>query len=196
MSAVILPDRGNHGLPVAATVGGGLVGQLRHEELPAVEGINLADEGAVEDLPRESDDDAARALAVEILVLEDKRVAVLVEQLYAADELEVLAVDGDLLSALDALALLLGIAGNDGRAEGQGQARLHFLVRGADDELAACSGDARRRGDPDHVIADNLEVGDLDAIGEYDLTDIREAGAVDGHLLSCNHFRREEHLDA
>ena len=120
-AAFILPDGSLYSLPVSA-VRSGLVSQFRHEELPAVKGVYLAGEGAFEDFPRESYDDHARSLAVEILVLKDERVAVGIEQFDAADEFQVLAIDGELLTALDALAFLLGIAGNGGGAEGQGQA--------------------------------------------------------------------------
>ena len=177
-------------------IGGGLVGQLRHQDLLAVVGKQLAREGALEDFLRDGDDDAARALAVERRVRKDDRVAIRIEQLDAVDELQVGTVDGDLLAAGDLLACLLGEAGDDGLTDGQGQGRFHLLVRRADDDLATFGGDARRSVDPDHVVADNLEIGDDDTVGEDDLRSVAEAGAVDGHRLVGHDLRREEHLDA
>ena len=191
----ILPDDGLLGLPVT-TLGSRLVCQLRQEDLLAVVGEQLTREGAFEDFLRDGDDDAARALAVECCVGEDNRVAVRVEQFDAVDELQVRTVDGELLAARDFLAGLLGEAGHVGRTEGQGQGGLDFVVACADDDLATVFGDARRRVDADHVVADDLEVGDAHTVGEDDLLGVRETGTIDGHRLVGHDLRREEHLDA
>ena len=196
LRSVVLPERNQLGLPVSA-VGSRFVTQLRQGELPAVVGVQLADEFAVEDvLLRNRDDDGAFPLAVEAGVFDDERIAVRVQEFDLVDEFQVFAVDGQLLAAPDLLAFLLGETGNDSPAEDERQPGLGFLVRGPDEDLAACRGEARRSGNPDHLIADNLEIGHADAVGENDFLDAREAGTVDGHRLSGHHLRGEEHLDA
>ena len=122
--------------------------------------------------------------------------AVRIEQFGPADELQVRTVNGQLFSALDLFAGVLGEAGDDGVAQGQGHAGLCLFVGGADDEVAAAGGDARGSLDPDHVFADDLEIGDGDAVGEDDLANVGESGSVDGHGLSGDHLRRGEYLDA
>ena len=194
-TVLVLPDGNLLGLPVSA-VAGGLVRQFRQEELTPVVGVHFAHERAVIDFLGNRDDDHTVALAVETEFIDDNRVAVFVEQLDLADELQVLAVDGQLFAAFDLLAFLLGETGHDGLADGQRQTGLRFFIEGPDEDLASRGGDARRRGDPDHIIADNLEIGDADAVGENDLPDAREAGTVDGHRLPGHHLCGEEHLDA
>ena len=171
-----------------------LVVQLREGNLFPVEGVELADPGSLEDLFREGDDHGARALAVEVLILQDDRVPFIVKQLDGGDELQVRAVDGQQLAAGDIFAVHLGEARDDGVAKGKFLAGLSLLVRRADDELAG--GNAGRRGHADHAVADVLDVRDGDAAREYDLTDVAEAGAVDGHRLVRHDLRREERLDA
>ena len=168
----------------------------RHGNLLAVDGIQLACEGVDQDILGNGDHDGAGALAVEQFVIDKERFAVLVHEFYAVDELQVLAEDGKLLPAFDALAFLSVIAGNDRFAKGQLLRGLHLFVCGADDELATFGGDARGCIHPDHIVADDLEVGDSHAAGEYDLRHVQEAGTIDGHRLSGDHLRREEHLDA
>ena len=196
--ARILPNDGFHGLPVATLIFlNRLVRQFRQREHFPVEGVDLAHESAVEDRGlRNSEDDRARTLAVEILIFKNQGVAIGVKQFDAADELKVLAEDGQLLGAVDLFAILLREAGNDRRSEGEVLFRFRLVVGRDYDELTARSGDARRGDDPDHVVADMLEAGDGDAVGEDDLADFRETGTVDGHRLSGHDLRREEHLDA
>ena len=192
-AVAVLPDDGLHGLPVAA-VGGGYVVQFRKRNLLAIKGVEFADPGALEDLLGDGDNDGVRALAVEVLVLEDERIAVGIDQFDAGDELQVGTVDGQLLATTDLLAVHLGKARDDGVADGEFLSGFRLLVRSADDDLAG--GDAGRRGHADHSVADMLDVGDGDTAREHDLADIAEAGAVDGHRRSGDDLRREERLDA
>ena len=193
---VVLPDDCLLGLPMS-TVLGRLVSQLRQKELPSVKSIHLAHEGSVIDsCPRDVENNRVRTLAVESLILDDNGIAVLVQQFNPADELQVVAIDGELFSALDGLAFLLGIAGNDRFAKRKVQTGLHFTVGRTDDDLAAFGSYAGRGGNPDHLTADNLEISDGDAIGEDYFTDIRKPGAVDGHRLPRDHLGRGEHFDA
>ena len=179
-----------------ATVGSRLVIQFGQRNLLAVKGVQFTDPRSLENLLGDGDDDGARSLAVEILVLEDERVAVRVDQFGAADELEVRTIDGQLLAAVDLFAVLLGEARDHGVTEREVLCGLRFVITGADDQFTAVGGDAGRSRHPDHAVADMLDIGDTHAIGEHDLADIRETGAVDGHRLAGHHLRREEHLDA
>ena len=179
-----------------AAVGSRLVGQFRQVELPAVEGIQLTHPGTLENLLGDGDDDRARALAVEAFILDDERIAVRVEELGAADELEVLTVDGQLLAAVDFLAVLLGEAGDDGMAEGEVLRGFRLVIRGTDNQLAAGGGDAGRSRHADHAVTHMLDIGDADAGREHDLLDVGHAGAADGHRLTGHDLGREEHLDA
>ena len=181
------------GLPVTAAAR--FVVQFREGNLFPVEGVELADPGPFQDAVRDVEDHGARALAVEGLVLEDERVALVVEQFGAADELEVRTEDGQLLAAGEVLAVLLGEAGDDGVAQGQVLLGFRLVVRGTDDELAAGGGDAGRGGQADHAVPDMLDVGDAHPAGEDDLADARQAGPVHGHRLAGDDLRREEHLD-
>ena len=178
-----------------AAVGGGGIGELGKFELQAVEGIELAPPGAVEDLRGNVEDDSTRSLAIEGLVLDDERVAVRVDEFHPADELEVLAEDGQLLAPSDLFAVLLGEAGDDGMAEGQVLLGFRLVVRRTDDQFAAGGGDARGSRHAQHVIADMLETGDGHPVGKDDFTDLRHAAAIDGHRLSGDDLRREESLD-
>ena len=180
-----------------AAVGGRRVGKFRERNLLAVEGVEHAGPGSLEDvLLGDGDDDLARTLAVKVLVLEEVRVAVGIQQLDTADEFEVLAVDGQLLATTDFLAVLLGEAGDDGMAEGQVLLGFRLVVRAADDQFAAGGSDAGRGGHADHAVADMLDRGDAYAGREHDLFDVAQAGAADGHRLAGHDLRREEHLDA
>ena len=179
-----------------AAVGGRRVGEFRERNLLAVEGEELTRPGAFENLLGDGDDDGARTLAVEVLVIEDERIAVRIQQLAAADELEVRTEDGQLLAAADFLAVLLGEAGHDGMAEGELLAGFRLVIRAADDQLAAAGRDAGRGGHADHAVADMLDRGDGDAGREHDLFHVGHAGAADGHRLAGHDLRREEHLDA
>ena len=191
---VVLPDDILDRLPVTAATA--LVIQLGQVDLFPVIGEELTDPGPFENLLRDVQDHGTRALAVEDVVLEDKRVAVRVEQLGAADELEVRAEDGQLLTAGEFFAVHLGETGNDRVTDGHVLLGLRLVIRGADDELAAGGGNARGRGQADHAVADMLDVGDADPAGEHDLADVRHAGSVHGHRLAGHDLRREEHLDA
>ena len=188
----IRPDDRLHRLPV--TTAAGLVVELGERNLLAVEGVELADPGAFQNLVRKGDDERVRAFAVEVLVLEDQRIAFVVEQFRTADELEVRAVDGEQFTAGDFLAFLLGEAGDDGMADREVLPGFRLVVRAADDDLAG--GNAGRNSHADHSVADMLDVGDGDTAREHDLADIAEAGAVDGHRRSGDDLRREERLDA
>ena len=192
--ARILPQVLLDRLPVAA-IGRLPVREFRQEELLAVKGEDLARPGPFEDLSRDGDDDRTRALAVEEFVLDDQRIAVRVEQFGPADELQVLAVDGQLLAAFDLLAVRLGVARDNGVSEGDRNFVLRLLVGRADDQLAAAGGDARRGGHPDHPVADMLDGADGDAVGEDDLPDVAEAGAAQGHRLAGDHLGRKHRLD-
>ena len=192
--ARILPQVLLDRLPVTA-IGRLPVREFRQEELLAVKGEDLARPGPFEYLSRDGDDDRTRALAVEEFVLDDQRIAVRVEQFGPADELQVLAVDGQLLAAFDLVAVRLGVARDNGVSEGDRNFVLRLLVGRADDQLAAAGGDARRSGHPDHPVADMLDGADGDAVGEDDLTDVAEAGAAQGHRLAGDHLGRKHRLD-
>ena len=96
-------------LPMAAA-GRLLIGEFRKVDFLPVKGVKLAHPGPFENLPRDGNDDQARALAVEILILENQRIAVRIDQFRAADELQVRAIDGQLLPALNLFAILFGEA--------------------------------------------------------------------------------------
>ena len=96
------------------TFGARFVGQLREEDFLPVKGMQLGRVGALENLLRKGDDDGARAFAVERLLRDDERLAVRVQDFHITDELQVLAVNGQLLAAGDLLAFLMGIAGDLG----------------------------------------------------------------------------------
>ena len=105
-----------------SAVGSGLISQLGEGEFLSVKGVHLSYESTVEHLLGDIDDDSTSTFAVEILVLKDKRIAVRIEQFDTADELQVLTENGELFSALDALAVLLRIAGYHGLSKGKRQA--------------------------------------------------------------------------
>ena len=191
----IRPDDGLLGLPVTA-FGAGLVLQFRNQDFPSVIGVQLGYVSAFEDLLRQRDDDIVRSLAVESFLRDDERIAIRVQNFKTADELQVLTVNGQLFAAGNLLAFLLGETGYDSRTQGQVLGGLCGIIGRIDDEFTACSGDAVRSGDADHVIADNLEIGDFDISRENDFAGTQEAGSVDGHRLAGDHLGREEHLDA
>ena len=191
------PDDDFLGLPVSS-LGGRRIFQFREREYLSVDRAEVTHEGPFEDaLLRDGDDDRTGALAVEILILQDERIPVGILQFDTADELEVLAEDGELLTTADLFAVLLGKTGNGRLSEGQRDAGFHDLaVLVADFEHAAFGSDAGGSDDADHLVADEFEARGLDAAGEFDLGDIREAGTVDGHRLPGHHLGGEEHLDA
>ena len=170
--------------------------ELRQQEFLAVEGKQLGHISAVEDFLRKGDHDFVFALAIETLVLETHGISFRVRQLDCTDELQVRTIDLDLLATLDGRACLKRIAGNAGGAKGQRQAGDGLAVLCDDLDHATVGGDAGRSGHADHVIADNFEIGDTDAIRELDRASAGEAGTIDGHRLAGDHLGREEHLDA
>ena len=195
LAGSVLPDNRLHGLPVTS-VGSRDVGEFRQGEHLAVNGVDVTDEGAVEDgLLRDGDGDQAGPLAVEVLILEDERIPVGIKQFHTADEFQVRTEDGELLSAVDLIAVLLGAAGDDGVSDGQRYAGFDFFFIRADLDGTAFGLDAGRGVHADHVIADMLEAGDADPVREHDLLHVLEPGAVDGHRLSGDDLRGEERLD-
>ena len=126
-----------------AFIGCRFVSELGHGKLKPVVGEHLSGESTVQDvLPGDADDDGARTLAVEILLVEEVGYSVGVQQLDALDELEVLAVDGQLLASLYLFAIHLGITGNHGLSETQGERGFGLAVGGADQYGAARGCDA------------------------------------------------------
>ena len=192
LGIVVRPEDRLDSLPVTATR---LVVQLRQQNLLSVKGVELADPGPLENLFRDGDNHRVRALAVELLVLEDQWITFGVNQFGPADELEVGTENGQLLATRDVLALLLGETGNDGIAQGERYPGLRLLGSGPDNQLTAFGGDAGRGDDADHPAADLLEVGDSDVTREHDLRYVRKTGAVDGHRLPGDDLGRKEHLD-
>ena len=194
--SAILPENRLHSLPVAFVLGR-LVNQFREKDFLSVISEKLTNESPVEKILLGNDDfHLAGALAIEIHVRKDICISIRIHQFHTVDELEVFAIDAQRLAAVDFFAGLLGETGNDGMAKGERLGGLRLVVTGTDNQFATVGGNAGRSGHADHAVADMLDVGDADSVGEDNLADIRETGAVDGHRLSGHHLRREEHLDA
>ena len=170
--------------------------ELRQQEFLAVEGTEFTHIGAVEDFPGDGDHEFVLALAVEALVREGHRIALCVRQFGLADKLQVRTVDLDRFAALEGLASLQGEAGDAGGTEGQRQPGHGLALRCDDLDHATVGGDAGGGDDADHLVGDDLEVRDADAVRELDRTGGRKTVAVDGHRLAGDHLGREEHLDA
>ena len=192
---VVLPDGDLLRLPVSA-FGARLVHVLRQQELLAVEGADLTHIAAFEHFLRQGDHDFALALAVEALVSEDHRVAVRIGHFDLADELQVRTVDLKGPAARESRAFRKREAGDAGGANGQRHGGNGRAVRGHDLDHATFGGDAFRSDDADHLVADDFEISDADAVRELDRAGVPETGTVDGHRLAGDHPGREEHLDA
>ena len=189
------PDNRLHSLPVA-TLGGRGVLQGRHVEFLTVHREHLPDESTVIDgLLGDEDGNDAGSLAVEHGIVQEHRIAVGIHQFDSGNEFQVLTVDLEFFSALDALAFLFGITGNDGMAQSKVSAGDGLVIGRTDDELAAFGSNALRRIHADHFAADELEVGNGHVSREHNLGDIGKPVTVDGHRLSGDNLGREEGFD-
>ena len=73
--------------------------------------------------------------------------------------------------------------------------RLSLVVCRTNNNLTTVGGDARWCVDPDHVVADDLEISHFSATREFYFCHTIKTGTIDGHRLVGDDLRREERFN-
>ena len=192
----ILPDHFFHSLPVSA-IGCRLEVELVDVERLAVDRGDLTGDGCLlfRHLLGKGDDDGAGALAVELGILDQlDGSSVRAEEFNSGDELQVFTVDGELVTAVDDLVLLLGETFDHGFANRQFNRGFSLVVVCLDDKLTGCN--AVGHNHAEHIVRYFREVGNGLILREYNLGNVVEAGAVDCNLQAGDDLCGEHGFDS